>query len=259
MPTDSTIEALAEEWWRKCQARRCASGRADADERELLLNALGVAAGGVSRLLGRVGAPGGDPGPAPAVIDSDSPGATNLQDAAPPINPSSPAVHIERRRILAAAASRWGARVGSPVLVVEQLVQLRVLVAAEPGHKAITRLIDLTIINACRGATDELQRAAFSAKSAPENPGVPRASTDRSTSSANGILRVCTRKISSRPRTSGRFTTTPVKTPRPQQRRIKYIRTVCRRHQNDAFVGFKAVHLDQQLVQSLLTLVVSAA
>ncbi len=46
------------------------------------------------------------------------------------------------------------------------------------------------------------------ARSAPENPGVPRASTDKSTSSARGILRVCTRRISSRPRTSGRFTTT---------------------------------------------------
>ena len=49
-----------------------------------------------------------------------------------------------------------------PVLVVEQLVQLRGLIAVEPGQKAITRLIDLTMINACRGATDELQRAAFS-------------------------------------------------------------------------------------------------
>ena len=38
---DSTVEALAEAWWQRCQAHRCASGRADADERELLLNALG--------------------------------------------------------------------------------------------------------------------------------------------------------------------------------------------------------------------------
>jgi diguanylate cyclase (GGDEF)-like protein len=41
-------------------------------------------------------------------------------------------------------------------------VQLRALVAVEPGQRAMTRLIDLTMINACRGATDELQRAAFS-------------------------------------------------------------------------------------------------
>jgi len=63
---------------------------------------------------------------------------------------------------LAAAATRWGARVGSPVLAMEQLVQLRGLVAVEPGQRAIARLIDLTMVNACRGATDELQRAAFS-------------------------------------------------------------------------------------------------
>ena len=141
---------------------RCASGRADADERELLLSALGKAAGGLSRLLGPVGPPDEDPGPAPAAIDSDSPDATNLKDAVPPIDPSNPAVQIERRRILAAAATRWGARVGSPVLVIEQLVQLRVLVAAKWDHKALTRLVDLVMINACRGATDELQRAAFS-------------------------------------------------------------------------------------------------
>ncbi|HLN06232.1 MAG TPA: GGDEF domain-containing protein [Acidimicrobiales bacterium] len=69
---------------------------------------------------------------------------------------------IERRRNLVAAATRWGTRVGSPVLAVEQLVQLRGLVTVEPGQRAIARLIDLTMVNACRGATDELQRAAFS-------------------------------------------------------------------------------------------------
>ena len=52
----SAIEALAEAWWRRCQAHRCASGRADADERELLLHTLEAAAGGLSRLFGQVGA-----------------------------------------------------------------------------------------------------------------------------------------------------------------------------------------------------------
>src|SRR5208282_4179675 len=42
-------------------------------------------------------------------------------------------------------------------------------------------------------------------------------------------------------------------------RRIEHIRTVSRGHQDDAVVRFKAVHLDQQLIQSLLALVVSAA
>ena len=50
-----------------------------------------------------------------------------------------------------------------------------------------------------------------------------------------------------------------VKASRPQQRRIKHVRTVGSRHQDDAFVRLEAVHLDQQLVQGLLALVVSAA
>ncbi len=162
MPNSSAIEALAGTWWQRCQARRCASGRADADERELLLSALGAAAGGHSRLFGQAGLPGGDPGPPKVAIAASSPAVASPQDVALPPDATSPAVLIERRRILAAAATRWGARVGSPVLVVEQLVQLRGLVAVDPGQKAVTRLIDLTMINACRGATDELQRAAFS-------------------------------------------------------------------------------------------------
>ncbi|MGD1012635.1 MAG: GGDEF domain-containing protein [Acidimicrobiales bacterium] len=48
------------------------------------------------------------------------------------------------------------------MLVVEQLVQLRTMFATESGQRTINRLIDLTMVNACRGATDELQRAAFS-------------------------------------------------------------------------------------------------
>ncbi len=51
----------------------------------------------------------------------------------------------------------------------------------------------------------------------------------------------------------------PVKTSRPQQRRIEHIRTVGRGHQDDAIVRFEAVHFDQQLVQRLLALVVPAA
>ena len=162
MPNSSAIEALAETWWQRCQARRCASGRADADERELLLNALGAAAGARSRLFGQTGLPVGDPGSPKVASGESSPAVTNPQHVPLSSDATSPAVQIERRRILAAAATRWGARVGSPVLVVEQLVQLRGLVAVDPGQKAVTRLIDLTMINACRGATDELQRAAFS-------------------------------------------------------------------------------------------------
>jgi diguanylate cyclase (GGDEF)-like protein len=161
-PNASAIEALAEAWWQRCQARRCASGRADADERELLLHALGAAAGDLSRLFEQVVPPSGDPESPKVVSGTISPDATSPQGTPLPLDAITPAAPIERRRTLAAAATRWGARVGSPVLVVEQLVQLRTLVAIETGQRAITRLIDLTMINACRGATDELQRAAFS-------------------------------------------------------------------------------------------------
>ena len=162
MPSASAIKALAEAWWQRCQVRRCASGRADADERELLLCALGAAVGGRSRLFGQAGDRSEDPRSPEVVIKTGSANATGPAAATSPADATSPAVPIERRRNLAAAATRWGARVGSPVLVVEQLVQLRLLVAVEPGQRAITRLIDLTMVNACRGATDELQRAAFS-------------------------------------------------------------------------------------------------
>lgn len=69
---------------------------------------------------------------------------------------------FEGRRRLAKAAKSWGVRVGSPVLAVEQLVQLRYLVAGDDVGRPLDRLIDLTMVHACRGATDELQRAAFS-------------------------------------------------------------------------------------------------
>ena len=51
----------------------------------------------------------------------------------------------------------------------------------------------------------------------------------------------------------------PVEAAGPEQRRIEHVRAVGRRHQDHAFVRFEAVHLDQQLVQRLLALVVSAA
>lgn len=50
-----------------------------------------------------------------------------------------------------------------------------------------------------------------------------------------------------------------VKTARTQQRLIQDIRTVRGGHNDNAVVGVKTVHLDQQLVQGLLTLIVAAA
>src|SRR5690606_26896807 len=50
-----------------------------------------------------------------------------------------------------------------------------------------------------------------------------------------------------------------VEAARPQQRRIEDIRAVGRGDQDDAFVGLEAVHLDQELIEGLLTLVVTTA
>ena len=46
------------------------------------------------------------------------------------------------------------------------------------------------------------------ASSAPENPGVPRAMTERSTAPSSFTFLACTLRMASRPRTSGRLTVT---------------------------------------------------
>src|ERR1700742_323499 len=66
------------------------------------------------------------------------------------------------------------------------------------------------------------------ARSAPEKPGVPRAITRGSTAGA-------------------------------QQRRIQHVGPVGGGDQDHAFIGFKAVHLDQQLVEGLFAFVIAAA
>ena len=48
------------------------------------------------------------------------------------------------------------------------------------------------------------------------------------------------------------------KRPGPQQRRVEYVGPVRGRDQDDAFVRLEAIHLDQQLVERLLALVVPA-
>ena len=54
------------------------------------------------------------------------------------------------------------------------------------------------------------------------------------------------------------YRNTAVKPSRPQQRRIQRLRTVRRGENNDAAVGFETIHLGQQLVESLFTLIVAA-
>src|SRR4051794_40806592 len=51
----------------------------------------------------------------------------------------------------------------------------------------------------------------------------------------------------------------PVKTARAEKCGIEYVRTVRRGYQDHAFVRFKPVHFDEQLIQRLLALVMSAA
>ena len=46
---------------------------------------------------------------------------------------------------------------------------------------------------------------------------------------------------------------------RAQQRGVEHVRPVGRGDQDDAFIGLEPVHLDEQLVQGLLTLVIAAA
>ena len=50
-----------------------------------------------------------------------------------------------------------------------------------------------------------------------------------------------------------------VKAARAQQRLVQNVRAVRGSHDDDAIVGIEAVHLDQQLVQGLLALIVTAA
>ena len=50
-----------------------------------------------------------------------------------------------------------------------------------------------------------------------------------------------------------------IETTRPQQRRIEHVRPVGRRHHDDALVSAEAIHLGEELVEGLLTLVVPTA
>src|SRR3989344_3344610 len=52
---------------------------------------------------------------------------------------------------------------------------------------------------------------------------------------------------------------TPVETARTDERRVENIGTVCRRHDDDLFILFETVHLDEYLVQGLLAFVVATA
>ena len=50
-----------------------------------------------------------------------------------------------------------------------------------------------------------------------------------------------------------------VKAARTQQGRVEHVRTVGRGNENNSFVRFKSVHLDQELIECLLSLVMPSA
>jgi len=88
---------------------------------------------------------------------------------------------------------------------------------------------------------------------------VPRAKTFSSTSSARGILRVCTRRISSRPRTSGRFTTTR-RSKRPGRRSAESSTSDGSSPPSGSRLrSIRSRPFHQQLIQSLLAFIVSTA
>ena len=89
---------------------------------------------------------------------------------------------------------------------------------------------------------------------------MPRAMISASTSGASGTLRMWTFRIFSRPEdVRVRHHDLAVETAGTQQRRVEHVGAVGGGDQDDALVGLEAVHLDQQLVEGLLALVVAAA
>ena len=98
------------------------------------------------------------------------------------------------------------------------------------------------------------------ARSAPEKPGVPRARMSARTSWPTGTLRMCTlQDLLAAADVGQRHDDLAVEAARAQQRRVEHVGPVGRGDHDDAEVGLEAVHLDQQLVQRLLALVVAAA
>ncbi len=98
------------------------------------------------------------------------------------------------------------------------------------------------------------------ARSAPEKPGVPRASTAASTSSEHRHLaQVHAHDLLAAADVGQADIDLAVETARAQQRLVEHVGTVGGGDHDHARVGLEAVHLDQHLVQRLFALVVAAA
>src|SRR5262249_41445412 len=158
-----------------------------------------------------------------------------------------------RSRATSAWPPSWYAvvRFSRSLMIIERRSEpMRTLSLAISKSELSTRSFSL------RAAQSAASLTRFS-RSAPEKPGVPLAIDSRSTFVASGTLRVWTWRMPSRPRTSGRGT--PIETAGRLQRRVEHVGPVRGRNQDDALVRLEAVHLDEELVQRLLALVVAAA
>jgi diguanylate cyclase (GGDEF)-like protein len=134
------INDLKKAWVGRCQATGCDVGPEDDEERFGLLLALEAA----------------------ATTDAVTRIRDSFSSRARPLAVPRPASTIgARRKALDSAAARWGARLASPALAVEQLLLLRHLTTMESGGERLGRLVDRALLVATRTATDELQVAAF--------------------------------------------------------------------------------------------------
>ena len=91
-------------------------------------------------------------------------------------------------------------------------------------------------------------------------PGVRRATPSRSTSGRHRLaLGVHLQDLEAAPEVGRVHRDLAVEPARPQQRGVEHVRPVGGGDQDHAAADVEAVHLDQQLVQGLLALVVAAA
>ena len=98
------------------------------------------------------------------------------------------------------------------------------------------------------------------ARSAPEKPGDCLATSSMAIALSSGLPFVWTRRISTRPFMSGRSRIDlAVEAARPQEGRVEDVGTVGGGDHDHVRVRVEAVHLDEDLVERLLALVVAAA
>ncbi len=98
------------------------------------------------------------------------------------------------------------------------------------------------------------------ARSAPLKPGVRRPTASRSTLGRDRLApRVDLEDLGAAREVGGVDADLAVEAARAQQRRVEDVGSVGRRDQDDSTAHVESVHLDQQLVEGLLALVVAAA